>query len=201
MKIVSQTQDTMILKEGALTRIIFGVLFVVIGGMAIFFLLNIPGFISGGAIALTGLWLILYTHKTEIIISKSLNQILYKSKRFIGTKATTYVLSDAVSVDLRRGQAIAAGLQYFQATMLTELSLIVFKDGTELVLDDKKTSGHIADSFLVSGRDKKTITAKNIAEFIGIPFNDAPRNDAFFINLSKLTFLPHWLGGPKRTKN
>lgn len=186
MKIINQTADEMILKEGSMISIIVsGSFFILAGSYSAYAILSkgTAGWIIFVPIifALAGLLWILLSATIAVSIQKISGLIRYEKKRLVGTKLNTYNISDVVRVELRKqwqtervqGTQGDSSTSYTRQVLVSQ-SVIVFKDGTELPLGQQSTSSGMSGglSVLMGGQGKEMAFATQIAEFIGVPFQE-----------------------------
>jgi hypothetical protein len=187
MKIVSQSQDELVLQDGSATGIAIGVVFVIAGALVGYKLhaSNPAGLWIGLAIAAVGVAIILFSSSITVTARKSTGQLSYQKKRLIGGQDSTYAFADIFRIETRKQWRMenAGSPANREANppqpMLVAQSVIVFKDGRELPLDHQKTSSttSVGSVVLMSGQGKETALAARVAEFLGVPFNEiAPPN-------------------------
>jgi hypothetical protein len=181
MQIVTQTSDELVLKEGDFTGFIFGIVFVIVGGLGLWYYLNSAGSVSSVvmwvAIAFVsgGLGSIFFSSSITVDIQKTNSQIIYQKKRLIGGKTEAYTIGDVLQIETRREwRAGTSGNQGVSVPQLMMQSVIVFKDGRELALDHQKGSSSmgIGAGVLLGGRSKEVSIANAVATFLSLPFQE-----------------------------
>jgi hypothetical protein len=192
MKIVSQTADEMVLKDGNVGGLIFGAIAIVgsltIGGYAYATYGWSNGLWIAVAFLVVGIFILLTAANTTVDINKPNNQINYQKKRLMGGSQATYAIDNVLRVETRkqwRTETTGSGNTRQTRQALVSQSVIVFKDGTELPLDSG-TGGSSAgiDGVMLSGSGKEVAIATQVATFIGVPFQEiAPPNIGGGINI------------------
>jgi hypothetical protein len=183
MKIVSQSSDEMVLHEGSLQGMVVGIVFVIGGVLAAYFLhatQPIALWIGLGAAAV-GVGIICFASSITVGATKSKDQILYEKKRMVGAKTDTYKISDVLRIETRKQWRMegGGGPPNRQAAnpsqpVLVAQSVIVFKSGKEVALDHQKSSSstQIGGAVLMSGQGKESAMANRVAAFLGVPFQE-----------------------------
>lgn len=199
MKILNQTAEEMVLKEGSqISNIISGSIFIIAGSYFTYTIL------SGGTIgwvilvpvifAISGvLWILLGTVVT-ISVQKTPGTIRYEKKRPVGTTTSTYNISDIVRVELRKQwqterDTSARGNTGATRQVLVSQTVAVFKDGIELPFGRTKSSGGMSGGFsvLMGGQGKEMAFANQVAQFLGVPFQEvAPNQGSIKIDLGSI---------------
>lgn len=184
MKIINQTEDEMVLKEGGqITGLIGGGVFTVAGvylaatilsGGSVGWVILSPLFSIGVGLA----WILLGS-STIVSMYKSRGIIRYDKKRLIGIKSAEYNISDAMRVELRKQwqtEQVPSTQGSTQKTreVLVSQTVIMFKTGTELLLGKQKSSGGTMGTVavLMGGQGKELVLATQIADFLGVPFQE-----------------------------
>jgi hypothetical protein len=182
MKIITQTADEMVLKEGNLTSTMIGVAFIVVGGVV-----EYKGHASSPiaiwialAMVVVGIGLILFGSAITVTANKKTGQLFYQKKRVIGGQNTTYAVSDVLRIETRKQWRMEnAGNQGNQNAappqpVLVAQSVIVFKNGREVPLDHQKTSSttSVGGAVLMSGQGKESAMAYQVANFLNVPFQE-----------------------------
>lgn len=201
MKILNQTTEEMVLKEGSLiSNIIIGSIFIIAGS---YFTYTI---ISGGTVgwailvpiifAISGLLWILLCPVVTVLIQKTPGTIRYEKKRVVGATTSTYNISDIVRVELRKQWQTERGTSKEGDTVVTHTrqvlvsqTIVVFKDGTELPFGQTKSSGGMSGGFsvLMGGQGKEMAFANQVAQFLGVPFQEvAPNQGSINIDLGSI---------------
>jgi len=194
MKIVSQSSDELVLKEGGTSGIVIGVVLVAAGVLVACFLrqsISIAIWI-GLALAAAGVFAILFSSSITVVANKASGQLSYQKKRLAGGRDSTYAIADIFRIETRKQWRVentpASGNQDASVPqpVLVAQSVIVFKNGRELALDHQKSSSStsIGSVVLMGGQGAETAIAARVAEFLGVPFQEiAPPNMGIGINL------------------
>jgi hypothetical protein len=188
MKIISQSSDQMVLRDGNIAGGVFGGIVVfAVGGYGAYYLLTTPGQVAmnvwiPGIIALVGLIIIFAVSSISVLIDRTPGQIVFKRKRIIGTSMQTQNISDSVRVELRRGsyRRENANQQGFSMNggqqVMESQTVIIFKDGTEMPLENTKKrsggSGIIGAGVMMAGEGKELSISQQVATFLGVPFEE-----------------------------
>ena len=187
MKIVNQSADELVLKEGSTTGIAIGVVFVIAGALGGYFLHHsspIAIWIALGVV-LIGAAAILFSTSITVDANKASGQISYQKKRLIGGQNSMYAIADVLRIETRKQWRVQnsppAGDQNVSIPqpVLVWQSVIVFKDGRELPLDHQKTSSTttIGPAVLMGGQGAEVAIAAQVAKFLSVPFQEiAPPN-------------------------
>jgi len=194
MKIISQSSDELVLKEGSASGIVMGVVLVIAGGLVEYFLRQSNSYVIWIALALAvvGLVAILFSSSITVIANKANSQVVYQKKRLIGAQNSTYAIADIFRIETRKQWRVQntppAGNQgaSMPQPVLVAQSVIVFKDGRELALDHQKNSSStsIGSVVLMGGQGAETAIAAQVAKFLGVPFQEiAPPNMGMGINI------------------
>jgi hypothetical protein len=194
MKIVSQSADQLVMKEGSTTGIIFGAIFILVGAGVGFKMRDANPYVIyiALAIVLGGLAAILFSSAITVDANKTSGQLLYQKKRIIGGSTATYAIADISRIETRKQwqvqNAPPAGTQ--NATMpqpvLVAQSVIVFKDGREVPLDHQKNSSTMSSgsAVVMGGQGAETAIAAQVAKFLGVPFQEImPPNMSSGVNI------------------
>ena len=184
MKIISQSSDEMVLKDGNLATMFIGAAFIVAGGLVWFKGHTSSPYAIWIALAMVavGLGLILFGSAITVTANKAKGQLFYQKKRLIGGQNTTYAVSDILRIETRKQWRMEnaantgnqnAGMQQPQQVLVAQ-SVIVFKSGKELPLDHQKTSSttSIGGAVLMSGQGKESAMAYQVANFLNVPFQE-----------------------------
>jgi hypothetical protein len=184
MKIINQTQDQMNLKDGNASSLIIGLVLILGGSYSIYHFYSASGPSNilwvAAVILLFGLIMIFLSSTITVAIDKSQNQISFLKKRLIGNKSQTFNIQDALRVELRKSYSMQSGTRSPNGGMvmprevLNYQSVIIFKDGTELPLESVKSSGgtNIGSAVLMGGTGKELSMANQVANFLGVPFQE-----------------------------
>jgi len=187
MKIISQSADELVLKEGSASGMAIGAVFI-IAGVVVWYL----GHASNPmvvwvalALAVVGIVTILMSSSITVNANRASGQLTYQKKRLIGGQNTTYAISDVFRIETRKQWRIentANSSNQDVSTpqqVLVAQSVIVFKDGRELALDHQKTSSSmsVGSVVLMGGQGAEVAMAAKVASFLNVPFEEiAPPN-------------------------
>lgn len=136
-----------------------------------------------GIIDLVGLFMIFTVSSISVAIDKAQGQIVFRRKRILGASTQVQNISDAVRVELRRGsyrQAVPGGQEGFSMNsgrqVMESQTVIVFKDGTEMPLENKKDrragGNMIGAGVMMAGEGKELSISQRAANFMGVPFQE-----------------------------
>jgi Tfp pilus assembly PilM family ATPase len=194
MKVINQSADELVLKDGSASGIIVGAVFVVAGALAGYFLRASSPLVIWIALAVVilGIATILFSSSITVVANKATGKLLYQKKRMVGGSDTTYAIADILRIETRRqwrtqnttpaGDSNVATPQ----EVLVAQSVIVFKDGREVPLDHQKTSSStsVGSVVLMGGQGAEVALANKVANFIGVPFQEiSPPNMGMGINI------------------
>lgn len=194
MKIVSQTSDEMVLREGSASGISFGIIFVIIGPLVWYYLRSSNSIVIWVALAFVviGFVTILFSSSITVNANKTSGQILYQKKRLIGGSNATYAIADVLRIETRKewrmenfGTSENRGVSVPRQVLVSQ-SVIVFKDGREVPLDHQKSSSgmSIGPAVLMGGQGAEVAIATQMANFLGVPFQEiAPPTSGMGINI------------------
>lgn len=196
MKIISQTADELLLKEGGATAgRVLGAIFALVGAgigvslysQGIVIILFAAAFFVGGLLA------ILFGTSITVDMNKTSGQLTYQKKRLVGAKTTTYAMADVLRIETRkqwhtentstRGNT---GISVPRQVLMAQ-SVMVFKDGTELPLDHQKntsTVSSIASGVLMGGSGAEAAIANQVASFLGVPFQEIGPGGGLGVSIS-----------------
>jgi cation transport ATPase len=190
MKIITQTDGEMVLKEGSASGIIFGIIFAIVGAVVAFYFSSSGQIVVwlGIAFIAIGLASIFFSSSITVDINKSGGQLSYQKKHLIGGSSAAYAVADVLRVETRkewRMQNNANKNVSMPRQVLVSQSVIVFKNGQELPLDHQKNSSSMSvGPVMMTGQGKEVATATQVANFMGVPFQEiAPPNSGAGINI------------------
>lgn len=187
MKIINQTPDELVLKEGSGFNLVFSIGFMLFGiglGYMMYrsgqqgnlFLISLIPFTIGF------LWF-LFVPSVVVNVNKTTANILYKKERIIGTRVSNYSVADVSRVETRKNWKIVneqnTPRQGFSTNSRRGLQLIVqsfliMKDGKELSLNSvhggKSGSSTVDASNAIT--EHEVSVAEKVADFIGVPFQE-----------------------------
>lgn len=187
MKIINQTQDEMVLKEGNVSGILFGLLLLLVGIYMGYSIYTASGYTNtlwiSAALVVVGAIVMLVGSSILVTISKSGNQILYQKKRLIGSGSSTYAVADVARIETRRQwrlerSASVNGQPARSREVLVSQSFIVFKDGRELPIDHQKNAGMSVGSLVTSGQNGEVAVSNQVATFLGVPYQEIAPPDS-----------------------
>jgi hypothetical protein len=203
MKIISQTDNELVLKEGSASGIVVGVALVLAGvGLAISRYASsasATAFSSSSvmiwiamALGIIGLVVIFVSSSITVGINKTGGQLSYQKKRLIGGSSATYAIADVFRIETRKEWRMQNNPPNqnqgapTQQPVLVAQSVIVFRNGQEVPLDHQKTSSTMSSgsAVLMSGQGAESAIANKVAAFMGVPFQEiAPPNMGMSINI------------------
>jgi hypothetical protein len=195
MKIISQSSDQLVLKEGSASGIAIGAAFTVGGVLVGIFLRQSSPIVIWIALAmvLIGIGTILFSSSITVAANKASGQLFYEKKRLIGGQTSTYAIDDIFRIETRKQWQVqnttAPGNSDVTVPqqVLVAQSVIVFKDGRELALDHQKNSSTttVGSVVLMGGQGAETALASKVATFMNVPFLEiAPPNMGGGININ-----------------
>jgi hypothetical protein len=162
MKIVSQSSDELVLKEGSASGIVVGIVLVIVGLLAEIFLRqsNMVVFWIGLALVAGGVAAILFSSSITVTANKAKGQVVYEKKRLAGSgQNSTFAIADIFRIETRKQWRVDNSSSGNQGSsppqpVLVAQSVIVFKDGRELALDHQKSSAStsVGGAVLMSGK-------------------------------------------------
>ncbi|MGD0774030.1 MAG: hypothetical protein ABSC05_14530 [Candidatus Solibacter sp.] len=182
MKIISQSADELVLKEGGASGIAIGVVFVAAGLAVGIFLHASNAYAIWIALALVVVGIVAICLSSSITVgaNKATGKLSYQKKRLIGAQDSTYAIADVLRIETRKQWRVEnsapSGNQNVSVPqpVLVWQSVIVFKDGRELPLDHQKTSSQtsVGDVVLMGGQGAEVAMAARVAEFLHVPFQE-----------------------------
>jgi hypothetical protein len=194
MKIISQSSDELVLKEGGTSGIAVGVAFVIAGPLVWYFLRQSNPSVMiwvGLATALLGVAVILFSSSITVVANKTSGQVSYQKKRVTGEQNSTFAIADIFRIETRKQWRVqntpAQGNQgSMPQPVLVAQSVIVFKDGREVPLDHQKNSSttSVGGTVVMGGQGAETAIAAQVAKFLDVPFQEImPPNMGSGINI------------------
>ncbi|SRR6266481_1493220 len=183
MKIISQTENTMALKDGGPLGSVVGIAFAAIGAYLGYGSYISPGDSKNLWISLifigTGLLVIFMNTTIEVAIEKPGGTISYKQNHLVGSKSVVYNIPDVSRIETRKSWQARSGSgnRGFSGPrqVLVAQSLIIFKNGVEVPLDSQKGSSSIVSigpAIIGGGQGKESELANQVAQFLGVPFQE-----------------------------
>jgi hypothetical protein len=185
MKIISQSQDQLVLQEGSTSGVIVGAVFVLAGVLGGYFLRESSPYAVWTALAvvLLGIGVILFASSITVTANKASGQVLYQKKSLVRGQKDLYAIAEIFRIETRKQwqtqNTQPSGNQQTSMPQLVAQSVIVFKDGRELPLDHQKTSSTttVGSVVLMGGQGAETAVAAQVAKFLNVPFQEiAPPN-------------------------
>jgi len=186
MKIITQTDSEMLLKEGSGFNYVFSVGFMFFG-IAMGYMMSRADTPHGIAyifpiiLFFVGLLWFLFVPSIMLNINKISGQIIYQKKRIMGTKISNYAITDVSSVETRKNWQVVnvknqrqQGFSVSPRFQLIIQSFLILKDGIKLNLE----SGHniVQRSSTVNSSnfftEDEVSTAKRVANFLGVSFKE-----------------------------
>lgn len=176
MKLVTQTADEIVLKDSDWNKLIFGIVFVIVG---VCILPIIIGEVAHGSFVILilllfpiiGIWMAVSASWFTVDMNKTTGQIVVSRRQLIGGGAQTYAISDAARVELRK-----AYQQSGRSSTLVHQSVLVLRDGTEVALDHSSggsTGVSINNMPVLLGMSGKELSiGEQVATFLGVPFQE-----------------------------
>jgi hypothetical protein len=193
MKVITQTADELVLRDGNKTGIIVGGLLAVLGVLAGIFLNGEVPYMIWIALAtvLVGVAVVLFSSAITVSASKKSGQLIHETKRIVGGKTVSYGIGDVMRIETRKmwrmDSRSAGNNRTVREPKLVAQSYIVFKNGVELALDHEKTSSsmRVGGIGFTGGQGNESAQAAMVAQFLGVPFQDVmPPNMGSGINIS-----------------
>jgi hypothetical protein len=183
MKIISQSVDELVLKEGGASGIVIGIVFVVAGVLVGYYRYSSNPIDIWIALALVviGLVAVLFSSSITVNANRASGQLFYQKKRLIGGQNKTYAISDILRIEARKqwrmdniANSVNRGVSTPQRVLVVQWA-IVFKEGRELPLDYQKTFFRYV-GWLLGGQGTEVAVATQVANFLSVPFQEiAPR--------------------------
>src|ERR1700677_5022253 len=104
MKIVSQSADELVLKEGSATGIAIGVVFAIAGVFVGYRFHSANPYVIWIALAIVavGVAVILLSSSITVSANKASGQLLYQKKRLIGGQNQTYAIAEIFRIETRK---------------------------------------------------------------------------------------------------
>jgi hypothetical protein len=194
MKIISQTADELVLKEGDAKGILAGIALVLVG-IGVAFYAHLSASVElwiALAVFVVGLALIFLSSSIAVDINKTSGQIAYQTKRLIGGSGAMYAVADVLRIETRKSWRMqnsnvssGRGMSVPRQVLISQ-SIIVFKDGQELPLDHQNSASSmsVGPAVMMGGSGKEVAIANQIATFLGVPFQEiAPPGGPIGINI------------------
>jgi hypothetical protein len=182
MKIIRQSADELVLKEGSASGIVVGVVLAIASVLAWYFLhkSNAIAIWIAPALMAIGIIVILFSSSITVVANKGSGKVFYEKKRLIGGQDSTYAIDDIFRIETRKQWRMETRPSSgdpsvsMPQTALVAQSVIVFKDGRELALDHQKTSSSTAVGgvVLMGGQGAETAIAAQLAKFLCVPFQE-----------------------------
>lgn len=190
MKIISQTDDEMVLQQGDIASLVLSVILMV-GAIGVdyyfYFISGVSNILWIGAIIFViGLIILFVSAALSMDIKKSSDRIFFGKKRVTGSRQATYAISNVLRIEVRKEWRTRTttnnGSNRNVKQVLLAQTVVVFKDGSELPIDTPhQASGKtmsMGAGTLIPGSGKEVALANRIAAFLGVPFQEiAPSNN------------------------
>jgi len=177
----------MTLKDGNASGVILGIIFALAGlyGAYHFYPVGgVPLWVSL-AFVVIGILSLLFASTITVSIDKNSGNISFLRKRLLGAKSQTYNTADALRVELRKSYHIEQGARTqnnisLPREVMNHQSVIVFKDGTEMPLENMKSSGgsNVGGLVLMPGTGKELSISQQVASFLNIPLQEVGPSSA-----------------------
>ena len=182
MKIVSQSAEELVLKEGGTTGIVAGAVLVVAAPVVWYFMRESNPAVMWVALGMfvLGAVIILMSSSITVVANKTSGQLAYEKKRLTGAQNSSYAIADIFRIETRKQwqvqntQAAANQGRPMPQPVLVAQSVIVFKDGRELALDHQKNSSStsVSGAVIMGGQGAETAIAAQVAKFLNVPFQE-----------------------------
>ena len=186
MKITNQTESILTVKDGNIFgNALGGILFFAVGILIILSTStstnSLVVWLIGITFVLSGFAIIFLGYSISIDFDKVGGQIIYTKKRIIGNKSENYQIANVARIEVRRGyrtQSNNSSRNGFSTSrqIPTAQSFVVFKDGSELSIDNM---GDSSVSIFSIGLNTNTESSQSmkIATFLGVLFQDGNTNN------------------------
>jgi len=184
MKIITQDQNQIVLKDGNIAGLIIGAATVIAGGYFFYHEYSFSGFSNtiwiAAAIIAVGLIMIFLNSTITVVLDKAQSQITFSTRRLVGGRAKVYNIRDVARVELREAYHMQAGAtgpngaRSMPREVLNYQSVIILKDGTQLPLEHQKSSGgtSVGGIGIMGGTGKELSMSNQVAGFLGVPFQE-----------------------------
>lgn len=194
MKIVSQSSDELVLREGGTSGIVVGAAFIIAGAVGGYFLRETNPYVIWIALAViaAGIGIVLFSSSITVTANRSTGKLMYQKKRIVGAQNSSHQIADIFRIETRKEWRVQnsppSGNQNasIPQPQLVAQSVIVFKDGRELPLDHQKPSSttSIGSMTVMGGQGAETAIASQVAQFLNVPFQEImPPNIGGGINI------------------
>ena len=193
MKVITQTADELVLKDGNLTLTIIGGVLVVAGVIAGIALNGETPYAIWIALGLVliGIAVVLFASALTISANKKSGQLIHETKRIVGGKTVSYAIGDVLRIETRKMWRMESRSTGNNRTVreprLVAQSYIVFKNGAEVPLDHEKTSSsmRVGGVGFTGSQKNETAQAAMVAQFLNVPFQEImPPNMGSGINIT-----------------
>jgi hypothetical protein len=175
MRITTETQNLMVIKEGSLLPYALGIIFAVLG---IIMILNPALFVQKPPLwfsiifFLGGLSVIFFTTQTFITLDKNAKKLFFASKRLIGKKETAYDLSQIKEIEIQEGYYTHTEMKGPSVSTrggTTRTLSFVMKDGSRIPFN---AGNRITSSGFQISKPKEGMIGTRVAQFLGVSFQD-----------------------------
>jgi len=195
MKIIKQNESELVTKDGNMFGSIFGLIFVGIG-IFIFFSAGSKNALFAGIFAAFGLVIAFLNNVIIASFNKTSGEFIFQKKRLIGVKNVNYSIANIFRIETRenwKSENVNSGNnnRSFSRPVLYSSSVVVFKDGTEVIISkpQKKSSDLTIMNVPLSfnkGQSADVVAANQVANFLNVPFQEfIPPSGGMGINLGQ----------------
>lgn len=172
MKITTETQSLMVIKDRRLFVFVVGAVFAVAGFIVIFipdFFINKPPLWAGMVAALIGVFVIFTNKSVVITLDKSANKLLILKRRIIGgSELFEYELNQIKETELSQSYHVNMSRQRGGSGVSYSLWFIL-NDGQRISLNQGSQTIKRGMTF---GQPKEQVIGGKIANFLGVPFQE-----------------------------
>jgi len=192
MKIVSSTENTIVIKNNPFYQITVTVVLLIIGFFVVFFVGEWQQgirLIVGGILIIVSILNLLFTKFKKMTLDKTNDFFTLNFVSILGKKIQQFKISDMEHIEVNEStyteaSTDASGHNQGMQTRTQFTSIVIFKDGSKVLLSQESPSPiRVSGMGLLFGKSQDAIVGKKIADFAGIPFveNNAPTfSDAIY---------------------
>jgi hypothetical protein len=174
MKITMEGQSRMVLKDHNYTQYLMGFVFFAIGaGVAYIFMSELVPLAIGGIFALVGIYLVAITKMVTITLDKASSKGTVSLRGLIGGGTREIDLGKVRKVVLRKTLSSTRSSKGGSSTNYVYTVAFSMDGGEELPFELATVSAGITD-VLLSPDERQKGSAKQIADFLGAPFEFVP---------------------------
>lgn len=178
MKIIKKTDSELHLKGGNLVPIFLGICFILIG-VGVFFIKNdlvsnniLAPYVISFIFVIIGLLSIFLVPAKSIVINKIIGEITYQQKSLIRSWSNVFSIANVSNIEVRRALEVRHVPSQnkklnIQQKVLMISSYLVFKDGSELLLEERESKDSSAIT-IAQGLERDNFIAKEVATFLGV---------------------------------